>query len=111
MKIDKETQEKLQELQIIEQNLQNFSLQKQAFQLELNETESALEETKKAPDELYKIVGQIMIKGKKEEILKELDEKKNVLFLRLKSIEKQENLLKERADKLKQEIEEKFKGK
>lgn len=111
MKIDKETQEKLQELQMVEQNSQNFSLQKQAFQLELNETESALEETRKASDEIYKIVGQIMIKGKKEEILKELEERKNIFSLRIKSIEKQESLLREKTDKLRQEIEEKLKKK
>jgi prefoldin beta subunit len=111
MKIDKETQEKLQELQMAEQNSQNFSLQKQAFQLELNETESALEETRKASDEIYKITGQIMIKGNKEEILKELEERKNIFSLRIKSIEKQESLFREKTDKLRQEIEEELKKK
>ncbi|MEK6820651.1 MAG: hypothetical protein AABX71_02985 [Nanoarchaeota archaeon] len=42
MKLDKQTKEKIEELNMMEQNLQNFSMQKQAFQIELNETESAL---------------------------------------------------------------------
>ena len=36
--------ERIQELQILEQNLQNLSLQKQAFDFELSESEHALEE-------------------------------------------------------------------
>ena len=42
MKIDAETGKKIQELQILEQNLQNLLMQKQAFQIELNEIENAL---------------------------------------------------------------------
>ena len=35
--------QKIQEMQMLEQNLQNLLLQKQAFQMELSETESALQ--------------------------------------------------------------------
>ena len=109
MKLDKQTQEELQELQILEQNLQNILLQQQAFQLELNETEFAIEEIAKSSDDVYKIVGNIMIKSKKDDLKKELDEKIKLLNLRLKSIEKQEHLLREKAEKLKQELEKKLK--
>lgn len=109
MKIDKETQEQLQELQIVEQNLQNFLLQKQAFQLELNETESAAEETKKSEDDIYKILGSIMIKAKKADVLKDMEEKKEILKLRLKSIDNQERILSEKLEKLRQKLEEKIK--
>lgn len=102
--MDKETEKQIQELQIIEQNLQNILMQKQAFQMELNETENASSELAKAKDEVYKIAGQIMIKSSKEVLLKELDEKKHLLSLRLKSIEKQESPLSERAGKLRDEI-------
>lgn len=111
MDIDKNTQERLQELQLAEQNIQNFSLQKQAFQIELNETESALEETEKSSGDIYKITGQIMVKTKKEDIIKDLKEKQKILDLRIKSIEKQEKILRDKADEIKQEIEEKFKAK
>ena len=40
-KINPEIQEKIQQLQMMEQNLQQILLQKQAFQFELNETENA----------------------------------------------------------------------
>lgn len=111
MKIDKDTQEKLQELQMAEQNLQNLLLQKQAFQMELNEVESASEETKKAEDEIFKILGNIMIKAKKQEVLKELEEKKQIFHLRIKSLENHEKIFSEKLEKLKKELEEKFKNK
>lgn len=110
MKLDSETQEKLQELNFIEQNLQNSLLQKQAFQLELNETESAIEEIKKSDDDIYKILSSVMIKTKKESVLKELGEKKDILNLRLKSLENQEKSLREKMEKLQKDIEGKLKN-
>jgi len=110
-KFDNEFQEKIQELQLLEQQLQNFSLQKQAFQMELNETDSALEETDKSEDDIYKIVGSIMIKAKKQELLKEMKEKKEILSLRLKSLDNHEKNLREKAENIKNYIEDKLKNK
>lgn len=102
--IDKETAKQIQELQILEQNLQSILLQKQAFLMELNETESALEELKKSGEDTYKIVGQIMIKSKKSEVEKDLNNKREILDLRVKSIEKQEELFKEQLTKKRDEV-------
>jgi len=111
MDIDKQTQEKLQELQLREQNLQNFLLQKQAFQIELNEVDSAIEETEKSKDDMYKIVGQVMIKAEKQETLKDLKEKKKILDMRIKAIENQEKILQSKLDSLKKELESSIKSK
>jgi len=108
MKIDKETQERIQDLQSGEQNLQNLLLQKQAFQIELGESESALEEVKKAGDEVYKIAGNIMIKASKDQVIRDLDEKIKVFGLRLKAIENQEKIFVEKTGKLRLELEKKF---
>ena len=104
MNLDKKTQEKIQELQLLEQNFQQISIQKQAFQLELNETESALTEIEKTNEDVYKIVGNIMFKMGKSDIQKELKEKKDILSLRFKSIEKQESSFKEKTEKLRDEV-------
>ncbi len=111
MKIEKETQDKIQELQVSEQTMQNILLQKQAFQIELNETSAALDELEKTKDDVYKIAGQLMLKSNKEDMKKELFEKKKILDLRLKAIEKQETLLREKSDSLRQSIEESLKTK
>ena len=103
-KFDEETTRKIQEMQLIEQNLQNLLLQKQQFQLELNETLNAIEESKKTKSDIYKIVGQIMVKSGKKEIEAELEKKKEIIELRLKSIEKQEKFLSDKLSQNRDEI-------
>ena len=109
MNIDKETQEKIQELQGYEQNLQSLMMQKQAFQMELSETENAFIEIEKSKDDVYKLVGNIMIKANKEDIEKELKQKQDLLALRLKSIEKQETDLTKELEELRAEVMKKIK--
>lgn len=96
---------RIQELQILEQNLQGFVMQKQVFQIELNEILNALEEIEKTKDEVYKILGGVMIKSDKGNVIKEFEEKKRVLELRINSLEKQEKLIESKAREIKQEIE------
>jgi|SRR3989344_7138826 len=108
MKLDTETQERIQELQAAEQQLQAILMQKQAFQIELNEAESSLEEIKISLGEMYKITSQIMVKADKNTLIKELEDKKKILNLRLKSFESQEKIFNNKFEKLKKEIEEKL---
>ncbi len=109
MKIDKETEEKVREMQLLEQNLQNLLMQKQAFQLELNETINANEALQSSKGDVYRIVGQIMLKSEKKEMEKDIDEKKHLLGLRIKSIEKQETELRAGLERLRNFIIEKAK--
>ena len=95
---------KIQEMSIFEQNLQNILFQKQAFELELDETTSALNEIEKSGDEVYKIIGQLMLKTEKSKIKAELFEKKKILEMRIKSFEKQETYFREKLDKIREEI-------
>ena len=109
MKIDKETEEKIREMQGLEQNLQNLLMQKQAFQMELNETTNASEALTSAKGDVYKIVGQVMLKSDKKDLSKELEEKKHLLGLRVKSIEKQETEFRASLERLRNFIIEKAK--
>lgn len=102
--MEKETQNKIQELQVLEQNLQNFMLQKQTFQAQLSEIENALNELSKTKKQTYKIIGPIMVSSSKEELEADLNNKKDILNLRIKNLEKQENLLREKATKLQSEV-------
>jgi len=99
-----ELQNKIQDIQIIEQSLNNLLYQKQAFQLEFNETENALSEISKTNDDIYKLVSNIMIKADKKNIEEELRKKKDLLSLRLKSIEKQEEGLSKSLEELREDI-------
>ncbi len=96
-------EENLQKLQMHEQNLQQTILQKQQFQSQLLEADSALEQLEKT-DTAYKIIGNIMIAAQKKDLMTSLKEKKEMLELRVKSVEKQENRLKEQAQALREEI-------
>lgn len=109
MNLDKETQEKIQELQSYEQTLHSLLIQKQAFQIELTETENAFLEIGKSKDDIFKLVGNIMIKAEKKKVEEELKRKKELLSLRLNSIESQESSLIDKAEELKKEIMKKIK--
>jgi len=99
------TKEKnIEELQILEQNLQNILLQKQAFQIELRETQAALKELEKSGEEVFKIIGQLMIKTDKKDMKEELINKEKIIDLRIKSFEKQEHALSEKLGELQREI-------
>lgn len=104
MNLPKETERSIAELQLLEQNLQNFLGQKQNFQLQLVEVENAIKELEKTKETAFKIIGQLMISSDKKELLEDLSSKKEVIGLRIKSIEKQENILKEKAENLQKEI-------
>lgn len=101
--MNNEVQSKINQLSMMEQNIQNFSLQKQQFQAQLLEIESAEKELESAK-ESFKIVGNIMVSVDKESLKKELSDKKEVLQIRVDSFEKQEDKLKEKAEALQKEV-------
>ncbi len=100
---DNNSEEKIAQLQLLEQNMQAFLMQKQQFQMQLSEVNSALENIKGA-NTTYKIVANIMIDSKKEDIEKELTEKKEMLEIRIKNIEKQEESVREKSQKIQKEV-------
>jgi len=99
----KETETKMNQLQMLEQSMQNLLMQKQQFQLQQVEIESALKELEKV-NEAYKIVGNIMVLSKKDDLKADLTSKKEIVELRIKNMEKQENQLREKASKLQNEV-------
>ena len=101
--LTEDSEQKINQLQILEQSLQNITLQKQQFQAQLLEFDAALEEIEKSED-VYKVVGNIMVLVKKDKIKEELENKKEISGLRVKNIEKQENSIREKAKKLQEEV-------
>lgn len=95
-----ESDKKIQEIQILEQNLQNILIQKQSFEIELNENKNALNELENSEEEVYKIIGQLMIKTEKNKIKEELLTKEKLLTLRINTFDKQEKILTDRIESL-----------
>jgi len=104
MEFNQEANKKIEELQILESQMQNFLAQKQTTQIELNEVDNALEELKGADDEVYKVVSGIMIKSDKKKLNKELEDKKKVLDMQISSMEKQEKMIEKNSLILREEI-------
>ena len=100
---DKEVQEKVAQLQLLQQNLQTLLVQKQQFQMQLNEIESASTELANAK-QAYKIIGNIMVLSSQENLKKELSEKKEMIDLRLKNFEAQEERLQKKAEELQEAV-------
>ena len=90
----------IQEIQFLEQGLQNLLFQKQAFQMELSESKEALNELENSKDEVFKVIGQIMVKSDKSKLKEEIVTKIKIFELRIKELEKQESSLTERIEKI-----------
>jgi prefoldin beta subunit len=95
--------EELQEMQVLDQNLHNVLLQKQSFELELSETKAASKEIAKSGD-VYKLIGDLLIKREKSQAKEELENKEKILELRIKSVEKQQDALEKRLEELRKKL-------
>ena len=99
----KDLQEKIAKLQALEQSMQQYVMKRQQFAQKRIEVDAALKEIENAP-EMYKIIGNIMVKTDKESLSKELSERKEMADLRIKTLEKQESKLSERVEELKAQV-------
>jgi prefoldin beta subunit len=96
-------EEKIQQLQLYEQSLHNLLLQKQQFQTQISEIDSALGELGDSAN-AYKIIGNIMVHAKREDIQSDLQNRKAKADLRINALEKQENSIKEKVKTLQKEV-------
>ncbi len=107
--LDEETQRKIQEIQIFEQGFQQLLMQKKSFRYELDETDYAIKELEKSEGEVFKIVaGQVVIRSEKDKLISEMKHKKELMELRLKNIEKQEEEYSSKIEKIREEVMEKL---
>jgi len=102
--LTKEQQEKIMQIQSSEQNLQHLLAQKQQIQSQSIEIEGAQEELKKSKNKVFKIVGSVMVESTKEQLEKDLSEKKEMIDLKIKNIDKQEEKIRKSSKTLQEEI-------
>jgi prefoldin beta subunit len=104
--------EQLARYEQLQQNLQAILVQKQQIDLESNEVEKALEELKKAAesDPVYKSAGNILLRAKKEDLIKELDERKELAGTRSAVLTKQEQRVRESVKELEGKIQDAVKS-
>jgi len=101
-----QVQNMLAQLQQLQQQLQMVVTQKAHLENSLKETESAIQEIEKISDDtpIFKAVGTILVKTNKNEVLKELKEKKDTFEVRIKALERQEERLRERIQEMQKKI-------
>ena len=99
-----ETSKRIQELQMFEHNHQALLMQKQTIQMELNEVLNALQEVQKTKDAVYKVLGGVMVQSDKSAVIKDLEERKKILELKVSAIEKQEKIIDGRISEIRNEI-------
>lgn len=104
--------EQLMRFNQLQQNLQAILMQKQQIELEVAESEKALEELKKTTENesIYKTAGAILIKAKRDDIIKELEEKKELNNTRIAVLSKQESRIRESLKEAQAKLDEMLKG-
>ncbi len=104
-----------QDLRLLEEKTRQYDIisrQRQELERELMETNNALAEIEKLPEnaEVYKAVGYLLIKVNKETVKRELEDRRDILELRVKRVRKQEERLIEDIEKLRERIRTLFRG-
>jgi prefoldin beta subunit len=113
MKLSPKIQNQLTQFEQVRQQLQAITTQRIQIESQLREIENASEELKSVTKKkaIYKRVGGLFVKVDDPKKLKDqLKEKKETYDIRIKTLERQENQLKERYGELQQEISEAVQG-
>lgn len=100
-------QNQIAQFQQLQQQLQTVMSQKIRMDAMLKEMEMTLEELKKTPAEatVYKSVGSLMIKvADTPALLKEIEDDKETTEIRVKSLDRQEKMLKEKFQSVQEQI-------
>ncbi len=94
------------QLQQVQQQLQLVITQKAQLEALLEEAKQALNEVQNLDENtpIYKTVGSILVKEGKEKLLKELTEKVDSYDIRIKTLTRQEERLRERFAELQKKI-------
>ncbi|TLZ69731.1 MAG: prefoldin subunit beta [Methanobacteriota archaeon] len=105
--ISPQLQNQIQQYQQLQQQLQVLGTQRLQLEAKLREVDSTLEELGKLKDgaDVYKSIGMLLVKADDHDALKkELEDHKETLTIRVKSIQKQEKALGERFEDLQGKI-------
>jgi len=101
-KLPPQVQQRLLRLQQLQQTLQGVLTQKQQLEMELTEVEQALDELEKLTDKatIYKSIGSLLVKSKKGKVTTDLNERKELLDMRINVLGKQEERLRSQVKEL-----------
>jgi prefoldin beta subunit len=100
-----QAQQFLMQAQSYQQQMQSIIAQKENLKMQQFEIAKTLEDLQKVNDKtVYKSSGMILIKSTKEDVKKELTEKKELISTRLQTLERSEKRIKEKIDELREKL-------
>ncbi len=103
--VSEQAQQLLGQAQVYQQQVQGIMAQKNALSLQVTEIKKALEDLERVKEtEVYKISGPILIKTKKSDVKKELNEKLDIISTRIKTLERGEKKTKTRIEEIRDKI-------
>jgi len=111
--ISPQLQNQIAQYQQLQQQLQLLAQQRLQLEAKLREIDGTLEELNKISGEtqVYKSIGMLLVRqDDRESLKKELEDHKETLTVRVKSIQKQEKSLSERYDQLGEKIQQALGG-
>jgi prefoldin beta subunit len=108
MEKDEDIQKEIVRLQNFERQMQAVLMQRQQIHIQLGEIGLALEELGKAKDkeDVYKMIGNVMIKTNAADAKADLAEKKILMESRMKTLEGQEEKLRAELIRLQKKLQE-----
>lgn len=110
--ISPKVQNQINMLQQMQQQMQNILSQKGQYEMAMQEANRAVEELNESDDGVvvYMSVGTVVMQKPKPEVISKLNEKAEMLEIRIRSIEKQEKMLQEKYEKLQAQVREELQG-
>ncbi len=110
-KIPPELEQLLVKYQQVENQLASVITQKSVVASQLREVERALEiiQNLKEDSPVYKNTGFVLVKVSRDEVIKELNDRKEELQIRLTSLERMESTLRKQLEGLKKQLD-KYRG-
>lgn len=107
MELPPKIQNQIAQLQQLQQQTQMAMSQKYQLEVRLSEVKAAVDELQKPSENrvIYKGIGDLMVKvDNVGELSKELDEEKETIQIRIKTLENQEKQMKEKLKTLQEQI-------
>ncbi|MDI9619856.1 MAG: prefoldin subunit beta [Candidatus Nezhaarchaeota archaeon] len=100
------------QFQEIQERIKALLVRRQQLELELREIEKTLEELKGIDDAtpVFKFAGRVLIKANRENVTKELVDRKETLELHIKTLEKQEAQARKRFEELRLDLSQSLSG-
>lgn len=103
--VSEQSRQLVEQAQIFQQELQTLLSQKGTLTMEMNDIKRALDELEKTEEkDAYRISGSILIKKDVDAIKNDLNEKKELIDIRIQTIEKRENKIKDKIEEIKEKV-------